>query len=232
VRYLFAILIFISCTKESPDKVDINCIEIDAAKGGTRGKPKTEVVVTTPGTFSILLDVDGHNVNSPSWNGGVPFYAEPSGPFDTSSAFKLARSKFQYFNVSLTTSEADWLKATYRVRCVITTSDFYPNVAGVAYTGSFKSGTDFFVFSDRLYYDVGRIGNCIAHESGHSIGLSHQALWDANCNLLSSYNSGSNGTAPIMGNPVGKLGLWWVGPTPYGCKDIQYDSLKMVAALK
>jgi len=35
-----------------------------------------------------------------------------------------------------------------------------------------------------------------------------------------------------MGNPVSKLGLWWVGPTPYGCKDIQNDSLKMVANLK
>lgn len=230
MRYLVFILILVlSCTKESPDKVNINCIEIDAAKGG-KGKPKPVEVSTA--TFSILLDVDGHNVNSGAWNGGVPFYAEPSGYFDTSTAFKLAREKFQYFNISVTTDEVAWNNATYKARCVITTSDFYPNVSGVAYTGSLKSGTEFFVFSDRLYYSVGRIGNTIAHETGHSIGLSHQALWDANCNLISSYNSGNFETAPIMGNPVSKLGLWWVGPTPYGCKDIQYDSLKMVASLK
>lgn len=224
----FIVILFVSCTKESPDKVDINCIEIDAAR--RRGKPKPIEVSTA--TFSIFLDVDGHNVTDPSWNGGVPFYAEPSGYFDTSVAFKLAREKFQFYKINVTTDEASWMTATYRARCVITTSDFYPNVAGVAYTGSLKSGTDFFVFSDRLYYLPERIGNCIAHESGHSIGLSHQALWDANCNLLSSYNSGNNQTAPIMGNPAGKLGLWWVGPTPYGCNDIQNDSLKLVASLK
>jgi hypothetical protein len=209
--------------------VDVACVELDGKRVG-KGKPTP--IEVTPATFSILLDVDGHNVSSPYWNNGVPFYAEPSGAFDTSSAFKLAREKFKHFKISLTTNESEWLKATYRARCVITTSDFYASVAGVAYTGTLKSGVEFFVFSDRLYYDIGKIGNTIAHESGHSIGLSHQALWDANCNLLSSYNSGSNGIAPIMGNSVGKNGLWWVGATPKACDDIQNDSLKLVSNLK
>lgn len=229
MRYLAIILIFLSCTKESPNKVDVACVELDGKRVG-KGKPTP--IEVTPATFAILLDVDGHYVNDLSWNSGVPFYAEPSGVFDTLNTFKLVREKFKFFNISLTTNESEWMKFTYKARCIITTSDFYPNVAGVAYTNSLKNGTDFFVFSDRNYYDVGRIGYCIAHESGHSIGLSHQALWDANCNLLSSYNSGSNGLAPIMGNAVGKNGLWWVGPTPYGCKDIQNDSLKMVSYLK
>lgn len=205
------------------------CVELDGRRVG-KGKPTP--IEVTPATFSILLDVDGHNVNSPYWNSGASFYAEPSGAFDTSSAFKLAREKFKHFKISLTTNESEWLKATYRARCIITTSDFYPNVSGVAYTSSLKNNMEFFVFSDRLFYIVNRIGNTISHESGHVIGLSHQAVWDANCNLISSYNNGDYEKAPIMGNAVSKLGLWWVGPTPYGCKDIQNDSLKLVANLK
>ena len=205
------------------------CVELDGARGG-KGKPTP--IEVTPATFSILLDTDGHYINSGYWNGGVAFYAEPSGYFDTSLTFSFVRERFKNYNVKITLSESEWLKYAYRSRCVITINDFYPNVSGVAYVGTIKQGVEFFVFSDRLYFDANRIALTIAHESGHSIGLSHQALWDANCNLLSSYNNGSNGIAPIMGNPVGKLGLWWVGATPYGCKDIQNDSLKMVSNLK
>lgn len=220
---------FISCKKEDAASC-ASCVELNSARGGGRGK--TKPIETTSSTYAILLDFDGHNVNSPSWNGGVPFYAEPAAPFDTSFVFKMVRSKFKNFRILMTSSESEWSTATYKVRCIITSTEFYGGVSGVAYVGSLKANTDFFVFPDLLYNIPDRIGNAIAHETGHSIGLYHQALWDANCNLLSSYNNGTWEGAPIMGNPAGKPSYWWVGPTPYGCNDIQNDSLKMASVLK
>lgn len=220
---LLALILLFSCTKESNDLT----FEIEGARGR---KPK---VISTNATFSVLLDSDGEYVESSVWNGGLPFYAIPSS-FDTSSAFKLARSKFNNFNVSLTTNQSEWLKATYRIKCIVTDSDFYPSVSGVAYTGTFKQGIEVFVFAHRNYNISERIGNVIAHEVGHSIGLYHQAKWSSDCVRLSSYMGCdlATMTGPIMGAANGCFTKWWVGATPYGCKDIQNDSLVLIDKLR
>lgn len=81
------------------------------------------------------------------------------------------------------------------------------------------------VFSSPLGYNTSWVGKIICHELGHTIGLNHQALWDDSCNLLTVYNSGDASSAPIMGNPLYSKEKWWVGTTPYGCYNIQNDSL-------
>ena len=80
------------------------------------------------------------------------------------------------------------------------------------------------------------IGECCSHESGHSVGLSHQSRYNASCVLTESYNSGIgvNGDqtswAPIMGNSYAKnMTGWNVGPTPYDCSTAQ-DNISIIVS--
>lgn len=188
-------------------------------------------LVTTQGI--ILLDFNGYSLPAGSiWNGGITKDCQPSGltPEEIQIVLTNVANDYSRFNVLVTTDENTYLSAnkSKRIRVVITTSsEIYPNVAGIAYVGSMFWGNDTpcFVFSNLLYYSPARIRAASSHETGHTIGLYHQANWDINCNLISSYRScdWSTNTGPIMGNAVSCTPLWWIGPTSYGCKDIQDD---------
>jgi len=191
----------------------------------------------------IFLDFDGYTLPSgTAWNSGATFECLPSGllPADINTVIENVVHSYRNFNVLITADSVTFLKAdkAKRIRVVLTTSSdvYYQPVAGVAYVGSMFWGDDTpcFVFTNRTYYDAKRSYVTAAHEAGHTIGLYHQANWDVNCVLLSSYRSCnlSTGLGPIMGNAVSCLPLWWVGPTPNGCNSIQNDSLLMVSKLK
>lgn len=188
-------------------------------------------LVNTQGV--LLLDFDGYSLPSGTiWNGGAPYNCQPSGlyPEEIQTVLNSVSGDYKDFNIIVTTDETTYYSAnkSKRMRVVITSSsEIYPNVAGVAYVGSMFWGDDTpsFAFSNLLYYSPTRVRVTVSHEAGHTIGLYHQANWDANCNLLSSYRSCdfSTSTGPIMGNAVSCTPLWWVGPTPNGCNSIQYD---------
>jgi hypothetical protein len=187
-----------------------------------------------PNTAStILLDFDGYYLNSSMWNYGVPYQCQPSGlyPDQIQTILDSVTKDYAKFNITVTTDENVYLKANIakRIRVIITTSsEVYPGVAGVAYVTSMFWGDDTpcFVFSNTMSYNTLRIRIATSHESGHTIGLYHQANWDTNCNLISSYKScdWTTNTAPIMGNAASCTPLWWVGPTPNGCTFIQDDN--------
>ncbi len=184
-------------------------------------------------TSVILLDFDGYTLPQGSiWNGGVSKVCQPSQLYPEQIQIILdnVKSDFSKYNITITTDENVYLSANRykRMRVVVTTSsEIYNGVAGIAYVGSMFWGDDTpcFVFSNLLYYDNKRVRSATSHESGHTIGLYHQANWDVNCNLISSYRScdWNTGTGPIMGNAISCTPLWWLGPTNYGCKDIQDD---------
>lgn len=188
---------------------------------------------------TLYLDFDGHYVNSSMWNYGTPFTCDPAAMTDAqiTEAFNRVAEDFRPFNINVTTDLNKFLAApiSMRVRIVITpTSAWYAGVAGIAYVGSFTWGDDTpaFAFSDRLYNDAKRVAEAISHESGHTLGLSHQALYNSTCGMLSSYNSGigfgETGWAPIMGNGAGRnVTQWNFGPTPNGCTSLQ-DNLKVI----
>lgn len=185
-------------------------------------------------TSVILLDFDGYSLPSGTpWNGGQSKECQPSGlyPEQIQTILDIVQSDYTNYNVTVTTDENVFMSANpyKRMRVVVTTSsEIYPNVAGIAYVGSmfWGDGTPCFVFSNLLYYDNRRVRSATSHEAGHTVGLYHQALYDANCNLISSYRScdWSTSTGPIMGNAVSCTPLWWVGPTNRGCNDIQNDN--------
>lgn len=188
---------------------------------------------------TIFLDFDGHLVQSSIWNGGNPLVCAASGFNDAqiNEVFNRVSEDYRPFNINITTDSTVFLSAplAQRIRIIVTTtSNWYPNVGGVAYTRSFTWGDDTpgFAFVDKLNYSVKNVAECCTHESGHTLGLSHQAKYNGSCTLLSMYNSGfgsgETGWAPVMGNSYGKnFSGWNNGPTPNGCTADQ-DNLSII----
>lgn len=191
---------------------------------------------------TIFLDFDGHYVSASSWNGGNPLDCAPSGLTDVqiTEVFNRVSEDFRPFDINITTDSLTFLAAplTRRIRIIITpTSSWFPNVGGVSYTGSFTWGDDTpgFVFSDKLGpYRPKMIAECCSHESGHTLGLSHQAKYSGTCTLLATYNdgigTGETGWAPVMGNSYYRnFSGWNNGPTPSGCTADQ-DNLSIITS--
>lgn len=188
---------------------------------------------------TIYLDFDGHRVVHPYWNGGRALNCAPSGLSDAkiTEIFHRVSEDFRPFDVNITTDSTTFLAAplNMRVRVIVTpTSSWSPGVGGISFVGSFKWGDDTpaFVFSDRLSNSAKYIAECCSHESGHTIGLSHQSAYDDNCHLVDTYAQGAgNGEiswAPVMGNSYNRnMTGWNDGPTPYGCEAIQ-DNLTTI----
>lgn len=193
--------------------------------------------------YVIFLDFDGHYVSSSVWNNGNPFTCAPSGLTDAqiTEVFNRTAEDFRPFNVNITTDSVKFFAAqdTNRIRVIITpTSAWYPGVGGVSYTGSFTwgDGTPAFVFTDKL--PVGgpvspkMIGECCSHESGHTLGLSHQSKYDVSCGIIEYYSSGTGagetGWSPVMGNSYYRnMTGWNDGPTQFGCAATQ-DNLSTI----
>ncbi len=188
---------------------------------------------------TIFLDFDGQTVISSVWNYGSPLVCAASAMNDIqiTEIFNRVAEDYRPFKINITTDSAAFLAAplTRRMRIIITpTSGWYTGVGGVSYTGSFTWGDDTpgFVFSDRLSNSPKLIAECCTHESGHTVGLSHQSLYSNTCALLATYNAGVGtgeiGWAPVMGNSYYKnLTGWNNGPTPSGCNATQ-DNLSII----
>jgi hypothetical protein len=193
-------------------------------------------------TATIFLDFDGQTVVAAGWNGGSPIYCAAAAVTDDqiTEIFNRVSEDYRPFNVNITTDSTVFLAAplTQRIRVIITpTSSWKPGVGGISYIGSFTWGDDTpsFVFSDRLGPNNTKyIAECCSHESGHSVGLSHQSSYDGNCNLTETYNtgagSGETSWAPVMGNSYYRnMTGWNDGPTPYGCANVQ-DNLTIITS--
>ena len=190
---------------------------------------------------TIYLDFDGHDVSNSIWNFGTPFSCTPAMMSDDqiTEAFNRVSEDFRPFNINVTTELAKFLAAPIdqRMRVVITpTSAWCPSLPGVSYLTSFVWGDDTpcFVFSDRLTNNPRKIAEAISHESGHTMGLNHQAEFGSSCTLVSSYNTGTGSGVtswgPIMGNVSTRtLTQWNFGPTVSGCSNKQ-DNLSIITA--
>lgn len=191
---------------------------------------------------TIFLDFDGHTVVAAGWNSGAPLncLAAPLTDAQITEIFNRVSEDYRPFNVNITTDSSVFIAAPLnkRIRIVVTpTSDWRPGVGGISYIGSFTWGDDTpaFVFTDKLGPNNAKyIAECCSHESGHTIGLSHQSSYDAGCNLTATYNSGTGSGetswAPIMGNSYYRnMTGWNDGPTPYGCNNTQ-DNLTIITS--
>lgn len=191
-------------------------------------------------TAVIYLDFDGEEVLTPMWNNGEVIHCLPSGLTNVQIAevFNRVAEDYRPFNINITTDIDVFNTAPFdkRMRVIITpTSSWFANVGGVSYLSSFTWGDDTpcFVFCDKLGPNNPKmVAECCAHESGHTLGLSHQSKYDDGCNLTAAYSDGT-GTgetawAPIMGNSYYRnMSGWNNGPTPYGCGNNQ-DNLSIL----
>lgn len=184
---------------------------------------------------TIFLDFDGHTFDNTAWNYNGPIVCNPSGLTNNqiTEIFNRVAEDYRPFTVNITTDSTKYLTAplTSRMRVIITvSSDWYGAAGGVSFVGSFVWGdnTPCFVFSQQLGFNVKFIAEATSHEAGHTLGLYHQASYDANCMKTSDYNYGTGAGeiswAPIMGVGYYKnLTIWHNGPNPYGCNNMQND---------
>ena len=190
---------------------------------------------------TIFLDFDGQSVYASSWNSGQPLICAASQMTDVqiTEIFNRVSEDYRPFNINITTDSSVFLAAplVQRIRIIVTsTSNWYPGVGGVSYTGSFRWGDDTpgFVFADKLGFSPKLVAECCSHESGHTLGLSHQSAYNGTCTLISTYNAGQGsgeiGWAPVMGNSYYKnFSGWNNGPTPSGCTADQ-DNLSIITS--
>lgn len=184
----------------------------------------------------IYLDFDGQTVNGTSWNTTGPIVAAPANlnTAQITEVYNRIAEDYRPFNINITTDSTKYFKAPsyQRMRVIFTTtSSWYGNKAGgVAYPGSFTWGdnTPCFIFTHLLSYSAKNIAEAGAHEAGHTLGLRHQATYDANCVKTSDYNygvgTGEISWAPIMGVGYSRnFTTWHNGPNPYGCTNAQAD---------
>lgn len=204
--------------------------------GGLSVKAQVPVLNSHSSASAVLfLDFDGHTVSGTSWNYNGPIECGASGLDNTkiTEIFNRIAEDYRPFNINVTTDSTKFLAASLnrRMRVIFTvSSSWYGSAGGVAFVGSFtwSDNTPCFVFNALLGNNVKNVSEAASHEAGHTLGLYHQANYDANCVKLSDYHSGTGsgeiGWAPIMG--VGyyrNFTLWNNGPNSYGCTNYQSD---------
>ncbi|MBK8952341.1 MAG: T9SS type A sorting domain-containing protein [Chitinophagaceae bacterium] len=199
-------------------------------------KAQVPVLSSYPSASAVIfLDFDGHTVAGTSWNYSGPIYCGAStlSSAGITEVFNRIAEDYRPFQINVTTDSTKFLAAPVnkRMRVILTTSwEWYGSAGGVAFVGSFTWGDDTpcFVFTSLHANNVKNISEAASHEAGHTLGLYHQAAYDANCVKTSDYNTGV-GTgeiswAPIMGVGYSRnMTLSTSGPNPYACTNIQID---------
>lgn len=213
MKKLLPILLLFSCTKTVQKQFIIGEDNLISATPERQVKGRANV---------IYLNFTGKTVNDPNWNGGQSFYCSPY-PYN---AEILARVQQHYAAYKVTITATKPVRGSYQ-EIIITPTTWRQGVSGVALNGSmfWNQPSVAFVFTEVLSNNANNIGEIAAHESGHTIGLNHQTVFDENCNLISSYREGF-----LMGNSLGGFGIWGVGTT-YTCQDIQNDNAFLVFKL-
>lgn len=184
----------------------------------------------------IFLDLDGQTINGTYWNSNGPIVCGPANmnASQITEIFNRVAEDFRPFNINVTTDSTRYWAAPIkkRMRVIITTSNgwYGSGAGGVSFVNSFTWGdnTPCFIFTALLGYNAKAVAEASSHEVGHTLGLRHQASYNASCARTAEYNAGQGsgeiGWAPIMG--VGyyqNFTVWNMGPTPTSCTSIQND---------
>lgn len=197
--------------------------------GGSGGGGTPSPTPDTPSTASpfklhskpnasakVFLDFDGATVSNTSWNATgtittLPYTLDADPAFSTAELTEIENiwrgvaEDFSAFNVDITTEEPTNYDIYHYMRIIITPSwEWFGQAGGVSFINSFRwgDGTPAFVFSSLLGNNTKYIAEATSHETGHTLGLRHQSVYDTNGAKIAEYNPGwgtGPGFAPIMG---------------------------------
>ncbi|MBN8458866.1 MAG: cadherin domain-containing protein [Verrucomicrobia bacterium] len=153
-----------------------------------------------PGATAVVyLDFDGEQGPFPGWG---DFNAAASGASNSQiyDVWKMVCEDYQGFNINITTDRKVFDNAPEgrRQHCIISpTTNAAPGAGGVAYVGSFNWGGDRVCWA---FYTTGK-SSCevIAHEVGHTLGLSHDGRTTPSEGYYGGHGTDPVGWAPIMG---------------------------------
>lgn len=223
--------------------------------GGTSGSPvpltNLPLLNSRPGApVSVILKMDGYTDNDPGW---IAFRNRGTGPIVT-PAFDLdgdpltfnteelrqieeiwyrVAEDFSPLNINVTTIAPPTLNDFEHVMVIIGGSnDWAPAAGGWGVVDGFSTGgaNTNYVFSG-LFFNAHQIASASSHESGHTFGLRHQSLYDANGNQTAQYNPGDPSSAPIMGVGYGTIrDTWWNGTSSISSTTIQDDLAQLTRA--
>ena len=236
--FLLFYLFVLSCQKEgvtvknnaqSSPSCHINQDELRrSVPNSSNARPERDPYPQPKGNYScIYIDFDGETVVSPYWNNGATIHCESSGLSlaQQKAVLSKVRGYFYPFRVYVTDTLDYFVEANRnkRMQVIVTPTSYWkPIVGGVAMYNSFVWGneTPAFVFSDRLLFSEHYVAELVAHETGHTLNLSHQSLWTDSCQMAEPLTPGV-----IMGNSLSvSTGVWTYGPTSMGCAVFQDDS--------
>jgi hypothetical protein len=193
---------------------------------------------SNPGaTAKLFLDFNGHfQASWGAWsNITTPVFDQDGDPttFSNSELSTIqqiwARVAEDYapFNIDVTTIAPGTTTKVAHIAIGGSSYDWYGSGAGgVAYVGGFYNSAPHvgYVFPANLGNGNPKyVAEAASHEAGHLFGLQHQATWDGTT-LVTAYNRGASGWAPIMG--VGYYEVrttWHNGPTSSSSTSYQDD---------
>ena len=147
--------------------------------------------------------------------------------------FNRVAEDYRPFNINITTDSTKYLAAPANQQNAgdtyfISNGMVQPVVWLLSNSFTWGDNNPCFVFSALLTYNVKYISEAASHEAGHTLGLCHQASYDANCVkyriIITVQGTGEIGWAPIMGVGYYKNFTFWNnGPNSLGCTNYQTD---------
>lgn len=190
-----------------------------------------------PGSKRVIyLDFDGHVLTGTAWNSSLGISSVQCPPWDIDGSpltfgteeraritqiWQRVAEDYAPFDIDVTTeaplesamTRDDSLDQYYGVRVLISPiSSYFGNIGGRAYVGVFDAyGSAYkpaLIFPEKLGNSEKPIGEAVAHEAGHTLGLLHDGTTTGS-EYYGGHGTGTTGWAPIMGSGYYKNLTQW-----------------------